>query len=247
MGRRVPAPRYCSSSMILSRHLAVISLALGSLAVPGGAQTGFPFQDETLHYAVNWPSGLSFGDASLVAHRTNGNWDLEMTLEASIPGFAILDRFHSVASSDLCSQEFSRSFSHGSKKTTEKTTFDSKQGTATRATGNGGGSTDFTIPPCARDALAFLYYARREMGQGRVPAAQQIFFGPAYSLRMEYLGAQTITWAEKPAVTDRVSVSVKGPASTTSFEIFFARDAARTPLLVKIPLTVGTISLELAR
>jgi hypothetical protein len=29
--------------------------------------------------------------------------------------------------------------------------------------------------------------------------------------------------------------------------MFFARDAARTPLLVKIPVAVGTISLELAR
>jgi len=217
------------------------------MAAPAAAQTGFPFQDETLHYTVNWPSGLSLGEASLLAHRTGDHWDLEMTLEAAIPGFPIMDRFHSVAGSDLCSQEFSRAFSHGNKKTTEKTTFDSKQGTASRATGNGGGSTEFTVPPCAHDALAFLYYARREMGQGRVAPAQQIFFGPVYSLRMEYLGAKTITVAEVPAVTDRVAVSVKGPASNTSFEIFFARDAARTPLLVKIPLSVGTISLELAR
>jgi uncharacterized protein DUF3108 len=195
---------------------------------------------------VNWPSGLSLGEANLVAHRSDGHWELEMTLEAGIPGFPIMDRFHSVAGSDLCSQEFSRAFSHGSKKTTEKTTFDSKQGTARRATGNGGGSSEFTIPPCVHDALAFLYYARREMGQGRVAPAQQIFFGPVYSLRMQYAGAQTITAGEKPAVTDRVTVSVKGPASNTNFEIFFARDAARTPLLVKIPSSLGAISLELA-
>ncbi len=233
--------------MSLIRHLGLSWLALASVAIPSGAQTGFPFQDETLHYTVNWPSGLSLGDAALSAHRSNGRWQLDMNLDAGIPGFVVKDEFHSLASSDLCSEEFSRSLAHGAKKNSEKTSFDSKQSTATRATGHGGGSAEFTVPPCPRDALAFLYYTRRELGQGRVPPAQQMFFGPVYSVRLQYQGAQTITSGEAPAVTDRVSVSVKGPASTTSFEIFFARDAARTPLLVRIPMTVGTISLELAR
>jgi hypothetical protein len=233
--------------MNLIRHLFLISSIVGSLAVPVGAQTGFPFQDESLHYAVNWPSGLTLGDATLTARHSVDGWDLEMTLDASIPGFPIADRFHSLTNAGQCSQEFERIVSHGSKKSTEKTTFDSRSGTGRRATGNGGGNTDFSIPACPYDALAFLYYARREMGQGRVAPAQQIFFGSAYSIRMNYTGAQTITVGEKSAVTDRVAVSLKGPSSNTSFEIFFARDAARTPLLVRIPVTVGTISLELAR
>jgi hypothetical protein len=29
--------------------------------------------------------------------------------------------------------------------------------------------------------------------------------------------------------------------------MFYARDAARTPLLVKIPVSVGTVTLELVR
>jgi hypothetical protein len=40
---------------------------------------------------------------------------------------------------------------------------------------------------------------------------------------------------------------VKGPASEFSFEIFYARDAARTPLLIKIPVSIGTVSLEMVR
>ena len=68
------------------------------------------------------------------------------------------------------------------------------------------------------------------MGQGRVPPAQQVFFGSAYAVRMDYTGAQDITVGDKPAVTDHVMVSVKGPKADFSFEIFFARDAARTPL-----------------
>ncbi len=42
-------------------------------------------------------------------------------------------------------------------------------------------------------------------------------------------------------------VTVKGPKSDFNFEVFFARDAARTPLPVKVPLRVGTFSLELVR
>jgi hypothetical protein len=229
------------------RNLFLISSVLGSLAVPAGAQTGFPFQDESLHYAVNWPSGLTLGDVTVTARHSVDRWDLEMTLDASVPGFPIADRFHSMTNAGQCSQEFERITSHGNKKSTEKTTFDSKSGTGHRASGNGGGSTEFSIPACPYDALAFLYYARREMGQGRVAPAQQIFFGSAYSIRMNYTGAQTIMVGEKSAVTDHVAVSLKGPGSNTSFEIFFARDAARTPLLVRIPVTVGTVSLELAR
>jgi hypothetical protein len=48
-------------------------------------------------------------------------------------------------------------------------------------------------------------------------------------------------------VTDRVVVYVKGPKSDFSFETYYARDAARTPLLVKVPFSAGTFSMELVR
>jgi hypothetical protein len=40
---------------------------------------------------------------------------------------------------------------------------------------------------------------------------------------------------------------VKGPKSSFAFEMFFARDAARTPLLVRVPLSAGSFSMELVR
>jgi hypothetical protein len=46
---------------------------------------------------------------------------------------------------------------------------------------------------------------------------------------------------------DRIQISAKGKASDTAFEIFFALDAARTPLLIRLPLAMGTFSMELAR
>jgi len=231
------------SSVVL---LAVAAVALAPAAL---AQTGFPFQDESLHYNVNWPSGLSLGEATFTAHHKAGEWDLAMTLDSAIPGFAVKDKVWSVMTDDLCSTELTRDVSHGDKKTREKTTFDQSKGEATRNTvfPAGGGTSTFSTPGCPRDAMAFLYFARRELGQGRVAPAQQVFFGSSYSVRMDYTGAQTVTVSDKPSVTDHLVVHVKGPKSDFSFEMFFARDAARTPLLIRVPLSVGTFSMELVR
>jgi hypothetical protein len=222
-------------------------VALGSSAMAASDPTGFPFQNESLHYSVNWPSGLSLGDATLTARRVDTGWSLDMGLDAAVPGFTIADRFHSSTNADQCSTEFTRTTAHGKKKSNEKTTFDYKSGRASRATSDGGGKTETTIGSCARDAVAFLYYARKELGQGRVPQQQDIYFGAVYSVRLDYTGAQTITVQDKAQVTDRVAVSFTGPSSRAEFEMYFARDAARTPLLVKIPSSVGTVSLELSR
>ena len=226
--------------------LVAVALALAPAAF---AQTGFPFQDESLHYNVNWPSGLSLGEATFTAHHKAGEWDLAMTLDSAIPGFAIADKTRSSMTDGLCSLEMERDISHGAKQTREKTTFDQSKGEATRTTvfPEGGGTSTFSAPGCPRDAMAFLYFARRELGQGRVAPPQQVFYGAAYSVRMDYTGAQTITVSDKPSVTDHLVVHVKGPKSDFSFEMFFARDAARTPLLIRVPLSVGTFSMELVR
>jgi len=219
------------------------------LWLPAAAQSGFPFQDESLHYSLNWPSGLSLGEATLSAHHVSSGWAFEASLDAAIPGFSISDTFGAGATTDLCSQEFVRNFSHGAKKTRERTTFDQRNFTAHRVTvlPADGGITDFDIPSCARDALTYLYFVRREMGQGRVAPAQKVFFGGGYSASLQYTGAVDIKVGDKPAVTDHVLASIKGPKADNTFEIFFARDAARTPLLVKLPLSMGMFSLELVR
>ena len=68
------------------------------------------------------------------------------------------------------------------------------------------------------------------MGQGRVPPAAKVFFGSVRTTcRMEYTGAMDITVGSKTETTDHVNVFIKGPASDLTVEIFFARDAARTP------------------
>jgi hypothetical protein len=51
----------------------------------------------------------------------------------------------------------------------------------------------------------------------------------------------------KGAITDRLASSVHGPSSNLDFDLLFARDAARTPVLIRVPLALGTFSLELIR
>lgn len=245
------------------RSLVFIFAAVGICAAAAPAQqpaaknapaapklTGFPFQDETLRYSVRWPSGLSLGDAVFAARHAESGWSFETTLDAGVPGFSIKDTYRSKASEkDLCSSELDRSFGHGSKKTRELTTFEQQKGRAQRVTTlpQDGGKSEFDIPSCARDALAFVYYARREMGQGRVAPEQKVFFGGGYSVQMRYTGEMTVRLEDKSAVTDHVVVSVKGPRAAFSVEVFFARDAARTPLVIKVPMPVGTLSVELVR
>jgi hypothetical protein len=193
---------------------------------------------------------LSVGDANLTARKTAIGWDFTVTLDAGVPGFPIKDKYTSSTIAGYCSAELKREILHGGKTTREKTTFDQEKGTARRVTEfpNDGGFTDMTTGPCGRDAIAFVYFARKELGQGRVPPAQAVYFGSAYSVRQNYTGAQTVTLADKkPEVTDHLVYSVKGPKAEFTVEVYYARDAARTPLLIKIPQTAGTLSMELVR
>ena len=208
---------------------------------------------ETLHYAINWPSGLSLGEATL---RSDGvrapdgkgamtSWDFALDIDASVPGFAVRDHYQSRASGDLCSVQLDKSYTHGKHKSEEKITFDQQNHTATRETQSGGGKSDISVSSCARDALTFIQFARRELAQGRLAPQQQVVFGAIYNVRIEYTGAQTIKLGEQKVESDRILASIKGPSSDVTVEMFFSRDPARVPLLVKVPLSLGIFSVEL--
>jgi hypothetical protein len=236
--RHDPAPR-------LRIEILLVALLMAAVA---HAQSGFPFTNETLKYTVNWPSGLSLGEATFTAqHLSSAGWEFDMTLNAAIPGFALVDHVKASATDDLCSKQFERDLANGGRKTEEKIEFDQKQGSAHRVTTvpKNGGETTFSIAGCARDALTYVYYGRRELGQGRVPQAQNVYFGGPYSARMDYTGAQNVAVGGKSTVTDHLVVSVKGPKADFNFEVFYARDAARTPVAIRIPLPLGALSIEL--
>jgi len=233
----------------------IVLWVLAAGIVPAGAVaaapplTGFPFADEAMSFKISGPGGVVLGQTNLSARRGASGWAFELKADLGIPGFPVKDVYSSHTNSDFCSTEFIRETQHGSRKGREEETVDRSQETVTRATISGGigrgGKSDFAAPDCVKDALTMFYFARQELGQGRVPSAQPILFGGLYDFSLTWAGAQTIQVGEKLVVTDRVNGLVNGPASRVEFEMYFARDPARTPLLVKIPLAVGSFSLEL--
>ena len=62
-----------------------------------------------------------------------------------------------------------------------------------------------------------------------------------------FKGAESIRVADMMVDVDHLVAALKGPASGETFEVFFTRDAARTPVLAKIPSPLGTFSVELIR
>jgi hypothetical protein len=233
----------------------VLRLLMASLTTvaAGAPPVGPPsFDNEQLHYNINWPSGLSLGEALLsatsskLAPDTPQRLNLQFDVDAGVPGFSVTDRYRSEAAAEFCSSEFDRTITHGRKKTDEKITFDPRNGNATRQTA-GGGTSELKAASCSRDALTFLYYVRRELSEGRMPAPQTIFLGAPYDVRLEFHGTESIRIGDRPVDADRFAASVKGPASSVGFDIFFLKDRARTPALVRVPFAMGTFSMELVK
>lgn len=209
------------------------------LAVTVSAQ-----QPENLTYSINWPSGLSLGEGSITAARSGHNWDLSLKLEATIPGFPLRDEYKSRVNDGLCSVTFEKHSTHGTRIASEKSTFDAEKNTVRRETSKGG-SSEMQTGPCAKDALAFLFFLRKELIQGRIPPAQTIYFGAAYETSLKFAGTEKVKVGDQSIEADRISVSLKGPASQTTFDISFARDTARTPLLIRSQFAMGSFSMEL--
>lgn len=203
-------------------------------------------QNESLQYSINWPTGLSFGEGSLTSKRAGSQWELELVLDASLPGIPIKDLYRSQAGEGMCSLRFDKESAHGPRRASEISTFDVAKGTMTRETHRGGKSV-LQVGSCARDALAFLFHLRQELAKGRLPAPQRIYFGAGYQLALSHTGTDTVVLGDSRVEGDRIAIAAKGPASETSFEIVFGRDAARTPLRIKAPLPVGTVTMELVR
>jgi len=214
-----------------------------------------PLPAESLRYTINWPSGLSLGEVTVrsdfardpAAEKGAGHWAFEMNIDASFPGFPLRDHEQSMATADLCSTQLDKITRHGARHTEERVTFDLGNHTVIRETLHGGGRSEMQASLCARDPLALLEFVRKELAQGRLAAQQSIVFGAIYQLRLNFKGAESIRVADAMVDVDHLVAAMTGPASDHTFEVFFARDAARTPVLAKIPTPLGTFSLELIR
>src|SRR5262245_34736338 len=179
-------------------------------------------EEERLGYSINWASGLNLGEVHLTAAGTAERREFTFRVDAAIPGYPVADRLRSVVNGDFCSTEAEKETLHGTRKSHEITTFDAASGKAIRKT-VGGGSSELSIPPCPRDAVAFLYFARRELAQGRVPPAQTVYFGGPYHVKVEFGGVRQVQVNDERIETERLVVHIKGPISSGTFEVFFAR------------------------
>ncbi len=228
---------------------AVLFLIGSIAALPCWSATQ-TFPNENLDYSINWPTGLSLGEAHWKARNIGSVqapvWDLDMNFDARIPGFALINSYHAVTTGKTCMDKLYREVEHGSVKTTETEFVDHKNSTVTRkTTSNSGGESTFTVPDCVRDALTFVFFTRQELLSGRIPPNQTVLLGSPYDVRLTYLGQQKITSGDRQIDTDRVGCAIKGPTAAINAEIFFARDSVRTPVSIRVPLSMGTFSLEL--
>ena len=235
---------------------SVCFLLLSTCALAAAPSPAVPLQNEALNYSIVWPSGLSLGEAHWKAQNTgtvtSPMWAFDFEVDARIPGFALIDILHSNTNAGYCTEHFTRQLEHGRRKSGEMIDVDAKRRIATRkptrnGTTKGGGESDVSVPDCVHDPLAYLFMARQELLSGRIPPAQSVIYGALYEVKLTNLGRTTVPSGDRKVETDRVGCEIQGPSSHWNVEIFFARDAARTPVLIKVPMTLGTFSLELER
>ena len=74
-----------------------------------------------------------------------------------------------------------------------------------------------------------------------------MLFGAAYNINVQFVGTENIVVSEKRMDADRLNVTLKGPSTDITFEAYFAKDLARTPVMIRVPLSLATFSMELAR
>jgi hypothetical protein len=203
-------------------------------------------KSESLKYELNWPSGLSLGQAILSAAPSDSLLSFGFQMDASVPGFSLSESVDSRATPEYCSSLLYKRGTRGSRKVDERTEFDRAKMTATRAT-EGGGKTELSTSPCAKDALTFVYFLRRELAAGRLPQQQKVYYGGAYAVSVKFVGTERVVIGNEASEAERITATIKGPAAQMTADMFFAKDATRTPLLVRVPLKVGQFSLELIR
>ena len=201
---------------------------------------------ESLRYTLSWATGLDLGQAILTSAPSNSGLNFGFQMDASLPGFSLSESAESRATTDYCSTLLYKRGTRGKRKVDEKTEFDPAKMTATRRT-EGGGKSEISTQSCAKDALAFLFFLRRELVSGRLPSQQKVYYGAPYGVHVKFAGTQQIQVAGEGMEADKLTATIKGASDEVTADLFFSKDPARTPLLVQVPLKVGTFSLELVR
>lgn len=205
-----------------------------------------PSKTESLKYTLSWPSGLDLGEAILSSAPTDTLLNFGFQMDLAVAGFSISEAVDSRANPEYCSSLLYKRGTRGTRKVDERTEFDQARMTAVRKT-EGGGRTELSTQACAKDALTFVFFLRRELAAGRLPAQQKVYYGGAYNVSVKFAGTEQMKVGEESKEVEKITATVKGPASDITADLFFVKDAMRTPALIRVPLKVGEFKLELIR
>jgi Protein of unknown function (DUF3108) len=203
---------------------------------------------ETLNYNLKWPSGISFGEATLRATHTGTEMFLEARVDADLPQYHVLYTFSSVANEQLCSQRFRQTLREGKRSVDDSFEFDQKNHQVRRT--RNGRSTTASISDCARDPLALLYYFRQQLALGSLPvgtpeASGTFYLGQDYSVHYDSVKPEAGDAGSKEPQGDHFLIRVDGAPEAPDLEVWIRPDLRRDPVLLKVPFSLGELSAEL--
>jgi hypothetical protein len=199
---------------------------------------------ETLRFKLMWPSGVGLGEAVLTVSAGQSQVHLDMTVDADLPIQNISGKFSSVATPEgLCSIQYHRKMTEGSKVSEESIEFDQKAHQAKR-TVNGQTAT-LSVSECARDPLAFLYYFRSELAQHRTARTTSIVLAPDKHLEISGGATESISAGGRQRKAQKFSAAIRYPNTSKSFDVWFSTDGHWEPVLVRLPTPLAVFSAEI--
>ncbi len=225
----------------------VLGMAWGGLyaAAQEVASAFPPFQQgETLRYRLQWPSGITLGEATLRVSPAGKELRLELTVEAGLPQYTLRDTFSAVASlDDLCSIQFHQKIAEGERQREESIEFDPATRQATHTRGNQ--TTTMAVPQCARDPLTFLYYFRRELAAGRRVASGAVQLGTSIAVQIAPGVPEPVRVSGQTKPADHYVVTYSGTRGSKTFHLWLSPDAARAPVRIRAPFPLAEFAAEL--
>ena len=161
-----------------------------------------PVQDESLHYTMNWPSGLSLGEATLSARKSGDTLGFRSQRQCRRPGICRERRDSLVGHAEPLLHRTGARLQPRRQEDPREDHVRPEGRNRRRAprccrTAARAGKSSFDIPSLrARCADVPVLRAAR-IGAGPRCPRSTVFFGSAYTVSMDYTGAQNITVAEK--------------------------------------------------
>ena len=201
-------------------------------------------EEESLTYRLLWPSGVTLGEAVLRSSFSGEELHLQLTVEAGLPQYNISHSSSSVATREgICSLRFEAETSEGKKTSAEAIEFDQTAHWAQRTLENQ--TTSASIPECARDPLAFLYYFRSQLAAGTTLDSGTFHFGANYSVQIKAAGPETVEAGGRQWSSRKYVVTYRGPNSGKTFELWISTESSRKPVRVQVSYPLAVFSAEI--